>query len=193
MKTRRADMAKSAEDLAERRDELVRRAEEIDARIARGHLDGADEKELAQMRRRRDLARSEAREVEASRTLLLDRQREAADAERDRSLRAARSRARESARAFEAAAEAVDARLAELEEAHAALVLAELDLSRDLRAAGLGESGRIRNRLAAAIRWASWASAEGYSEAAQVPRVGVARRRTLTASARSIVPQIPED
>lgn len=186
-------MAKSAEDLAERRDELVRRAEEIDARIARGHLDGADEKELAQMRRRRDLARSEAREVEASRTLLLDRQREAADAERDRSLRAARSRARESARAFEAAAEAVDARLAELEEAHAALVLAELDLSRDLRAAGLGESGRIRNRLAAAIRWASWASAEGYSEAAQVPRVGVARRRTLTASARSIVPQIPED
>ena len=177
-------------NLKDRYAELGRRVETLDQEIAEGLLDGAGQDALEDLRHRRRDAIDEASDIGDALSVLESRRRQGQEEAEAKERQKHKAAARESAEAFVAAARKLDERLAHVEEAYADLRRHALDLGRSLRLAGCGDNSRVTNSVGPSMRWASWHSAPGYSEAAAVPRAPGHRREPMASLAARVVPQI---
>lgn len=175
-----------------RRGQIEKELGELDAGIAQAILDEADDRELSKLRTRRRNLIDEADDLGEALRGLEQRAEDYLEKERKGEQTKALNDARSAADSFVANAKEVDEALLTLEQAFDKLKLSEIDLSRALRLAGRSARGHLVNGIGPALRWASWLTAQGFSEMAQVPRVPAQRRRSMAESAKRLVPSITE-
>jgi hypothetical protein len=91
-------------------------------------------------------------------------------------------------------ARALDAALIQVELAHEALLLKQMELRQALAAAGLADAGnRLHNTTGAGIRWAVWHHAPLLAKDLAIPNCPVHRRRSLAETVTAALPAIPRE
>lgn len=92
------------------------------------------------------------------------------------------------------AARALDAALIQVELAHEALQLKQMELRQALAVAGLADAGnRLHNTTGAGIRWAVWHHAPVLAKDLSIPNCPVHRRRSLAETVTTALPAIPRE
>lgn len=181
---------KNSLDLLELAQKQERLAEELDAKIGEAALVGDDLDDLTHQKAAAlskanayRVAIKSAKEIEDRERLKVERQVQ----------NKALGQVTEDAEAVLDAAEEVDAAMVALEQHYETLALRILDLQRSLRLSGNSDQSRLATQLKPSIRWALAHFAPNLTEAAGVPRVTNARRKSLAESLSNLIPHLPDD
>lgn len=170
-----------------------RELEELDRSIPLAIADDEDDETVADMRSRRRELIDDCDDVSQAIEALKARIDSPAAKAKAADLVVKRAAAARQAEEFLSAADGVDAALAALGRAHAALVQKQQDLHRSLFDAGLSDNGRIGRMILPALRWATWRSAAGFAKGAAVPRAQENRRATMRDALKTLIPNIPQN